>query len=121
MREIVIENPTRIVNLDKVEPHSYVYGLNARVDTPDGSFLAVWEHPLECGCVCLAPNRTGVLALCRNSVLIGSLAKYFLDTDDEDWGVDIPVLTPDEADAVLKKHGIPDDGWAAFDRLLQDQ
>ena len=121
MKEIVIKNPTRIVNLDKVHPTEYVYGLNARVETPDGAFHAVWEHMLQCGCVELSKDGDNELMLCRNAVLIGSLSKYFLDTDEDDWGVEIPVLGETEADAVLKRHGIPNDGYAAFNRLMRDQ
>lgn len=119
MKEIVIENPTRIVNLNKAEPDCYVYGLYASVETPEGNFIAIWEHGINYGCVCLRKNNSRTLSLCRNSVLIGSLAKYFLETDSDDRGIDIPVLMPKDAESALKRFNIPDDGYAAFNKLLR--
>lgn len=120
MKEIFIENPTRIVDARK--EGEYVHGLFARIETPAGNFIATWEHRPQAGCVFLASDEgdagTAIGSadgVCRNPVLIGSLCAFNEKTPDWPFGVEIPVLPEQDAVEYLRKSGIPDDGWETFD------
>lgn len=116
MKEIVIENPARIVNLKNAAEYC-IRGLYARVETPSGNYVATWEHRPEAGCVMLE-TAGGDFGPCRNVVLIASLC-HFQKTHGE-WpdGCEIPVLPERDARAFLKAEGIPDDAFDTFRQML---
>ena len=121
MKEIVIENPARIVNLH--EGKDFIPGLYARVETPSGDFVATWEHRPEAGCVILSPIEDGKelyeeMRPCRNAVLIASLCHFQKTHGEWPHGCAIPVMPERDARAFLNAEGIPDDAFDTFRKLL---
>ena len=119
MKEIIIDNPTRIV--DTHDENGYPRGLSVRVETPSGSYDAGWDHSPEAGCVLL--EKDGESGVCRNPVLIASIVS-FNNSCLGDWpeGVELPVLPEEFAKQYLKSVGIPeqdyDDPSSCFQNLL---
>ena len=118
MKEIVIKNPTRIVNLHN--GLDYIPGLYVKVETPEGIFVATCEHRPSAGCVEISREAGDELLLCRNAVLVGSLCKFQKQNGDWPDGCEIPLLSEKDAIAYLAENGIPDDDWATFKNLLSD-
>ena len=116
MKEIIIENPTRIVDLH--EPMDFVRGLYARVETPGGNYTAIWEHSPEAGCVQL--EKDGEVGICRNPVLIASIVS-FNNTHPEGWpeGAELPVMPETFAKQFLKSARVPEADYNDPDSTFQ--
>ena len=105
MKEIIIDNPTRIV--DTHDENGYPRGLSVRVETPSGVYDATWEHSPDAGCVFL--EKDGETGVCRNPVLIASIVS-FNNSHSSNWpqGVELQVLPEVLAKQFLRSESIPE-------------
>lgn len=120
MKEIIIENPTRIVDASDRAPAGF-YGI---AYTKTGKYGISWEHSFDYGWFFASSRTDGSMRegyVCRNPVLCASLASFY-EKSGGPWpvGSEIPVLSTEDAEKYIRKSGIPADGWQSFLQRVSD-